>query len=353
MAALVNQNENNKELYTSLFQKLSGERWLRSCKGSFSCKFSAIQYIIIHYLINKIGKGIVTEKNILTIIRLVMNAILQQKYKTDPYNKLYQIITNNGSSPLRAASGELFNYGTEITGIKSITDKIVYAGLVCPSYDNPNHLIINHYFLIVENNDGTFNIVSSYGSDDVSIMQSSIVLDTDEFDEFIRALKVIETEKTTRQYTIENSQEIIREFMKKYFLSSQYFRKTKVDPDNTGGRNTTNIRLIDKEIEIYATPPPGRGFHIDSYDIVPTLRRVIENELKEFSRSQLSSISEDNEDNEEMNMGGGNYKKYRTRKSKYRKSKYRKSKHRKSKYRKSKYRNYLSICLFVSHFIYI
>ena len=49
-------------------------------------------------------------------------------------------------------------------------------------------------------------------------MQSSIVLDTDEFDEFIRALKVIETEKTTRQYTIETSQEIIREFMKKYLF---------------------------------------------------------------------------------------------------------------------------------------
>lgn len=326
MAALVNQNNESdkKRLYTDLFQQLSGERWLRSCTGSFSCKFSAIQYIIIHYLINKIGKSIVTEKNILTIIRLVMNAILQRKYRTDSDNKLYQIVTNNGSSPSRAMSGELFNYGTEITGIKSISDGIVYAGLVCPSYDNPNQLIINHYFLIVENNDGTFNIVSSYGSDDVSIMQSSMLLDMKDFDEFIRALKVIETRKITREYNIEKSEEIIREFMKKYFLSTEYFRKTKVDPDNTGGRTTTNISLIDKEVEIYATPPPGRGFHIDSYDIVPTLQRVIQNELREFSIRQPAASAEN-----KINMGGGNYKKYRTRK----RSKHRK-RNRKSKYRK-------------------
>jgi hypothetical protein len=340
MAAM---NDKSNGLYTELFQQVSDERWLRSCTGSFSCKFSAIQYIIIHYLIDKIGEGIVTKQNILSIIRSVIDAIIRRKYRTPLDDRLYQIITNNGSNSMG------LNYGKEVTGIKSIPDKIVYAGLVCPSYDNPKHLIINHYFLIIRNDDGTITIVSSYGSDDVSIMQSTVILDVKEFDEFIRALQVIKSGRATREYTIEISREIIRDFMKKYFLSAESFREKEVDPNNTGGRTHTNISLIDKEVEIYASPAEGRGFHIDSYDIVPTLHLVIENELIEFSRGRSAagaavsenagSASDENNANdagaanEGMSMGGGNSK---SRKSKRRKSKRRKSKDRKSKRRKSK-----------------
>lgn len=325
MAALVNQNDksDNEELYTDLFQQVSDERWLRSSTGSISCKFSAILYIIIHDLINKIGDGTVTDVNIPTITRSITNAILRRKYRTESDNKLYQILTNNGSSPSQADKGKLLNYGTEITGTKYISDDIVYAGLVNPSSENPKHLVINHYFLIIKNKDKTFNIVSSYGSDDVSMIQKSVILDIDEFDKFIRALKVIETEKTTKEYTNKKSEEIIRSFMGKYFLSKDSFRSKSVNGNYTGGRTTTNISLIPKEIEIYANPSPGRGFHIDSYDIVPTLRSVIENELKEFSISQSAASAEN-----KINMGGGNYKKYRTRKRSKRKHK------RKSKYRK-------------------
>ena len=105
--------------------------------------------------------------------------------------KFYEILYNRGSSISHAERGELLKYGTEITGIKSIKNDIVFAGLTRLTEDN--ELIIDHYFLIVKNGDGTFNIVSSYGSDNVTIIQSSILLVNSEFDAFIRALNAIKT----------------------------------------------------------------------------------------------------------------------------------------------------------------
>ena len=340
---------NEDDLYTELFQQVTKGPWLRSRTGTISCKYSAIQHIIIHYLINKIGQGVVTKENILDIIRLVVatisrgiDQILGSSYLkthklkefTPNESKLYEVITNLGSSKKDAMSGKLLTYGTEITGAKTILDDIVYAGLVRPSSNNPNQLIIDHYFLIVKNEDGTFNIVSSYGSDRVTLIQKSILLDMDEFDAFVRALNVIKTGRTTRVYTIENSRQIIRDFMKKYFLPEESFRKKEVDPNNTGGRTHTNVRLINEEAELYASPSTGEEYSICSYDIVPTLYDIIENELTEFSRGTSrapgtasgsfgvpSSGASASAENEGMNMGGGNKKKHKTRKGRKGKTK--------------------------------
>ncbi len=377
---------NEDDLYTELFQQVTKGPWLRSRTGTISCKYSAIQYIIIHYLINKIGQGIVTKENILDIIRFVLetmsDGIAQSmgahlplhrfKQFTPNERKLYEVITNYGSSKSDAMRGELSDYGTEITGAKTITDDIVYAGLVRPSSDNPNQLIIDHYFLIVKNGDGTFNIVSSYGSDRVSIIQNSILLDMDEFDEFVRALNVIKTERITREYTIEKSRSIIRNFMKKYFLSEESFRKTTVDPNNTGGRTHTNVRLIVEEAELYATPSRRGEYSVCSYNIVPTLYDIVERKLAEFSGASApapafapggfgtfgvpgasvpsggfgaigpsgfgpsgfgSSASGASAENERMNMGGGNKKKHKTRKHRKHNRKSNRNKRNKSKAR--------------------
>jgi hypothetical protein len=158
--------------------------------------------------------------------------------------------------------------------------------------------------------------------------------------------------------------------MKKYFLSEENFRKKPVEPNNADGRTHTNVRLIDEEAELYASPVEGGEYSICSYNIVPTLYGIIDNEITKFSAGTPgfaapggfgtfgvpgasvpsggfgamessgygssgsgASGSGASAENEGMNMGGG--KKHKTRKNeKNRKSKHRKN--RKSKHRKQR-----------------
>jgi hypothetical protein len=121
--------------------------------------------------------------------------------------------------------------------------------------------IIDHYFLILQKEDG-FHIISSYGCSLTYIKQTDTKLDVDEFQSFIESLHYLEKDK-------------IRAFIKKHFLNVDHYVKKTLDPDENNGKKHTNPEDTELEIENYTT----RQYWMESFPVPVILQSLVEHEL--------------------------------------------------------------------------
>jgi hypothetical protein len=152
----------------------------------------------------------------------------------------------------------LLNYATggiQIVHTECLKDgDLWYMGLVTPSRDGSiRENIIHHYFLIVRKQD-TYRIVSSYGCDLVHMKQSETVVTLQELDLFICALH-------------DRDHDNIRSFIKKHFLNEQNYVKKYVDASENNGRMTTDLSLLDEEVDSYIKQP----YWLEWYPYVPAI----------------------------------------------------------------------------------
>jgi len=240
--------------YTDLFQQTNACYWLRSTRGTTSCKMSALLYILIHLLMNE-----VTLSCIPMITRKIIKDI--SEFSDRPIQELKQILSNNSIN------------GTVITDISFLKGYMWYVGLVKKSQDSfllGN--VIDHYFVIVQEKNGTFKTVSSYGCSRVYIEQYETPLNLCEFDTFIKALHQEVKTRATKQ--------VIRDFMIKHFLHLDHYVEKSVDPDENDGRTTTMPHLRDDEVEGYVTAK----YHMEFYPIMDTLQTMWNAQKRGYKR---------------------------------------------------------------------
>ena len=229
--------------YEDLFQQSSiSGHWLRSSTGTTSCKLSALLYILIHFMKDKIS-----PYKIPSFTRQILKDIQGDHPRV---RHLKHILSN------RSINGTIIKDTTFLKG------DMWYVGLVKKSQDMtlPGN-VIDHYFVIVRTEDG-FKIVSSYGCPFVYIKQYETFLNIDEFDGFIKALDKVRTR---------TSEEVIRNFIRKYFLNLDHYIEKKVDPDENDGRTTTSPTLREREVECYLRSK----YHMEFYPIMDTLQTMI------------------------------------------------------------------------------
>jgi len=202
------------------------KRSLRNSVGSTSCKMSAILYILIHSLENPTP------------------LLIETKFQEIISNKtLYRLLLNYAIG------------GSQIVNTKFLTEgNVWYMGLVTPSRDSSiRENIIHHYFLIVRKQD-TYWIVSSYGCDLVHMKQSETHVTIQDIETFIYALQC-------------NQRKRIRTFIKKHFLNQQNYVKRYVDASENDGRTTTDLSLLDEEVNSYVKQP----YWMEWYSYVPAI----------------------------------------------------------------------------------
>jgi len=228
------------DTYDDLFQKTSTSgHWLRSSKGSTSCKLSALHYILIHLMMGK-----VESSRIPILIRKIAKS-----------DELKLILSNYSLG------------GIKIKDTSFLKGDMWYVGLVKKSQndDFPGN-VIDHYFVIVKTEDG-FKTISSYGCSLVYMKQYETPLDLHEFDAFIKALK--------KKIKTRAAKQCIRDFMIKHFLSLDHYVEKEVEPDENEGRTKTSPRLRDIEVEGYVTS----SYHLEYYPIMNTLQTMIDREV--------------------------------------------------------------------------
>jgi len=227
--------------YEELFQQSSiTGHWLRSSTGTTSCKMSALLYILIHLLIDKISSS-----QIPILIEKIKNRI-DKNYECSNLKKILSNISTNGI----------------VIKDKSFLTGTMFVGLVKKSQDATlSGNVIDHYFVIIQNKDGTFKTISSYGCSLVCIKQYEKSLDLEEFDVFIKAL----------QQKTRSAKQLIRNFMIQHFLHLDYYIEKEVDPDENDGRTRTKPELRDSEVEGYVTSK----YHLEYYPIIDILQTII------------------------------------------------------------------------------
>ena len=215
--------------YQELFRLTCDKRYLRHSVGSTSCKVSAILYILIHSLSNPTPESIETK----------FQHIISHK-------TLHRLLLNYAID------------GIQIVNTEFLTDGDVwYMGLVTPSRDSSIlENIIHHYFLIVRKQD-TYWIVSSYGCDLVHMKQSETPVTIQALETFIYALRC-------------NQRKRIRSFIKKHFLNPQNYVKKYVDASENNGRTTTDLSLLDEEVDRYVQHP----YWLEWYPYVPSIVKM-------------------------------------------------------------------------------
>lgn len=229
--------------YQELFKQSSSHYYLRSTIGSTSCKLSSLMYIIIHLFLQF---GIDTQIPELT------KKILQLNYHSPEVELLKRILKN------RPEEGEIIQ---NVDFLKTVR-KTWYIGLVTISQDGMvEGNIIDHYFLILQKEDG-FHIISSYGCSLTYIKQTDTKLDVDEFQSFIESLHCLEKDK-------------IRAFIKKHFLNVDHYVEKALDPDENNGKKHTNPEDTELEIENYTT----RQYWMESFPVPVILQSLVEHEL--------------------------------------------------------------------------
>lgn len=227
------------DTYENLFQKASASYWLRSSKGTTSCKMSALHYILIHLMMGKVEPARIP--------------ILIRKIAKD--ESLNPILSNHAVG------------GIKIKDTSFLNGNMWYVGLVKKSQDEYfKGNVIDHYFVIVKTEDG-FKTISSYGCSNVYMKQYETSLDVSEFDAFIKALKKKVKTRVVKQ--------CIKDFMIKHFLHLDHYVEKEVDPDENEGRTKTTPTLRDTEIEGYLTTT----YHLEYYPIIDTLQSMIDREL--------------------------------------------------------------------------
>ena len=211
--------------YQELFRSTCvDKRYLRNSVGSTSCKVSAILYILIHNLSNPTP--------------LLIETKFQQLMS---HKSLYRLLLNYAIGGIQIVNTEFLKDGDAW-----------YMGLVTPSRDSSiRENIIHHYFLIVRKQD-TFWIVSSYGCDLVHMKQSETAVTLQELDQFIYAL---------------HHRDEIRSFIKKHFLNKQNYVKKYVDASENNGRTTTDLSLLEEEVDSYVKLP----YWLEWYPDVPAI----------------------------------------------------------------------------------
>ncbi len=212
--------------YQELFRSTCvDKRYLRNSVGSTSCKVSAILYILIHSLSNP--TPLLIETKFQHIIA---------------HTSLHRLLLNYATGGIQIVNTECLKDGD-----------VWYMGLVTPSRDSSiRENIIHHYFLIVRKQD-TYRIVSSYGCDLVHMKQSETVVTIQELDQFIYAL---------------HHRDEIRPFIKKHFLNEQNYVKKYVDATENNGRITTDLSLLDEEVDSYVKQPYWLEWYPYVHDIV-------------------------------------------------------------------------------------
>lgn len=228
----------------------------RRSKAKVACRFSAIIYVIIYLLIkyNKYSmlvrdkKGNINVKdnaeNVLRIFNDVckspeLNTFLM-KNKIGSGNFVHKNPTKN----------DLIQKSLFFMGFLNVSEE-------AKSIDANG--IIGHYFIIV-NREGTYYIISSYGSD-FDIPQTEIELDLKEWDEFVVNFNSMKPE--------------MKPFLKKYFLN------------NENAYLNNSFSLEDVNIDDF----PDR--------IIPTDPKILRNalidiEIAKFSKVPHEIISLDN-----------------------------------------------------------
>jgi hypothetical protein len=241
------------DTYEDLFQQANAkDHWLRSTRGTTSCKLSALVYILIHLMMGK-----VPSPRIPIITRKIMSDINKFNPDTPSIRDLKQILLNRSIK------------GTVISDTSFLKGNMWYVGLVKKSQDLTLDVnVIDHYFVIVQKEDGTFKTVSSYGCSRVYIKQYETDLNLEEFDAFIKALN---QDVRTRR-----SEQVIRNFMIKHFLHLEHYVEKEVEPDENDGRTTTSPELRDSEVEDYVTSK----YHMEYYPVIDTLQTMIDGELR-------------------------------------------------------------------------
>lgn len=223
------------DTYEDLFQKASASHWLRSSKGTTSCKMSALHYILIHLMMGKVEHSRIP----ILIRKIVKNETLKP------------ILSNHSVG------------GIKIEDTSFLKGNMWYVGLVKKSQsDSLIGNVIDHYFVIVKKEDG-FKIISSYGCSLVYMKQYETPLDLSEFDAFIQALK--------KKVKTRGAKQCIRDFIIKYFLHLDHYLEKEVEPDENDGRTKTSPTLRDTEVEGYVTST----YHLEYYPIIDTLQNII------------------------------------------------------------------------------
>lgn len=214
-------------MYQELFRLTCvDKRYLRNSVGSTSCKVSAILYILIHSLPNPTPSLIETK----------FQQIVAHK-------SLHRLLLNYAIGGIQIVNTEFLREGN-----------VWYMGLVTPSRDSSIiENIIHHYFLIVRKQDGYW-IVSSYGCDLVHMKQSETPVTMYALETFIYALQF-------------NQRKRIRSFIKKHFLNEQNYVKKYVDASENNGRITTDLSLLDEEVDSYVKQP----YWMEWYPYVPAI----------------------------------------------------------------------------------
>lgn len=234
--------------YKDLFQQTTACYWLRSTRGTTSCKMSALLYILLHL-----------DEVTLSCVPMIKKII--KDINGSHGTELKQILSNRSVN------------GTLIKDTSFLTGHMWYVGLVKKSQDLslPGD-VIDHYFVIVQDKDGTFKTVSSYGCSLVYMEQYETTLKRCDFDAFIKALQQTVKTRATKQ--------VIRDFMIKHFLHLDHYVEKDVDPDENEGRTTTMPHLRDAEVEGYVTS----NYHMEFYPIMDTLQTMWNAQKRSFKR---------------------------------------------------------------------
>ena len=224
-----------------------------------ACYTSSAIYILICMFLN-LSPDESTEK-----IKLIY------KYGNFKSNILSNIIGKNAADYTSIRISNIYQ-------LNSVFENgIVFLGLVTMGEDTQRYGAIHHYFLLKRNLDGTYSILSSYGSSNVAIRQYQTQLENpEEFNNFIKRLAEPDNLDAPEEYEVlrgrpksEEARPVIDTFIKKFFLNPNYKtiqRKNKGDIEDTYGDeqriptddprwNKNEEADINREVEYYQKSP--------------------------------------------------------------------------------------------------
>lgn len=243
-------------------------RMLKSCKGTTSCRMSALQSIIINLLIEKKRDKLLYEILNEDIIRELTGKIAKLDYTTTPdmdmsISDLKRILANESIHGTKIDTSDYFED----------TRNHWFLGLVKHSQDpSVSYNIIAHYFYIKKEDDG-FHIISTYGCDRVYMTQSDKVVTLEELQRFLTAL---ETNSPAHDETVDSKQ-IISDFISTFFLDPSFYIEQKTNFENTG-RHTTDLSLRGDEVNEYLYTKCW----VEDFPIIGTLETIIDHELAQL-----------------------------------------------------------------------
>jgi hypothetical protein len=205
----------------------------KSKKGYIGCKYSQVVHTLICLIWKPELNGEVSPRILLYIVKFVILAYDKCMTATFANRALYEFINNN---PTYMNGFSLDDTNLELVIDPSRSSFFPMALVLEPSAYNIQeypHGTVSHFFTIIKRDSG-FIILSSYGSNCVTVPQKEIPLELPELLECIQALANQHNPNTQIK---QEADRVVTTFMQKYFLSGGE-GKLDIDRHEVTGKKT-------------------------------------------------------------------------------------------------------------------